>query len=97
MRLPLVCRASRRITDEEFNISAIGGCPSIVTERGGVAAILARDDLHANAFAPSLQLLDRGSAKGVRGHEEVGVAVFFEPVSHFRGRSGLSGAVDANQ
>ncbi len=86
-------KASGGVAEKEFDIAAMGARPGVVTEGGGVAAVLAFHHVHSDAFAPGLELFDGRSAKGIGCDQEAGMALALEPMGHLGGRGGFSRAI----
>jgi len=60
IRLVLVCKTSGGIHDYAVGMSRFGGVQRVIQYRGGIAARLGLDDLHARARTPDFKLLNGG-------------------------------------
>ena len=84
------------IDDHVVDVSCLGGLQRIEQHRRRIAARLVLDDLNASAISPDFELLDRGRAKRVGRSQQHALALRAQRVSQFAGRSGLAGAVHAD-
>ena len=75
---------------------ACADCSASNVTAAGIGARALRDHGHVVAFAPDLQLLDRGRAERVAGGEHHLAALGGVAVRELADRRGLAGAVDAD-
>ena len=66
------------------------------TRLAAIAALLARDDRHADPLGPDLELADRGGAEGVAGDQHHLIVLLLEQMRELGDRRGLARSVDAD-
>ena len=76
---------------------ALGLLDDVVADARRIAAALARDDVHASALAPDLELLDSRGTEGVGAAQKDAPALPRRATGELSAGSGLAGAVDAHK
>ena len=61
---------SCRVTNHEFDIPTVRGAICIVTNRGGIAVVLALDNIAPDTLRPYFELLDGRGAEGIGRGEQ---------------------------
>lgn len=88
--------AASGVADEELCLLGDGLLVGMEADRGGICVRISGDHGQIQACAPSLKLLDGGSAEGVRSGEEDGVISSGEPQAELGGGGSFPGAVHAD-
>jgi len=91
--MSLVLQPSCRVRDEYINISSSRRLDRIKQHRGAVGTRVLGHYRHLISISPGLQLLHRGSAKGITGSQHDLLTLSFETPGQFANGCRLAGTV----
>ena len=90
-----VLQTAGRIDEHNLNALRLGRGDRIERKPGGIGARLARHHLRACAFAPDLQLIDRGRAEGIARHQHHAFSLRTKSRRKLADGRGFAGTIDA--
>src|SRR5690606_14815761 len=92
----LVLEPPGRIDDQRVRADRCALFDSFENEACRIAALVPRDDRHADAIGPNLELPDRGSAEGITRDEHHIIILLLQQMSYFRDCSSFPRSVDTD-